>query len=107
MEPAKELRMHDKIGIIRAKITPQSVAFYNKLDNTYFEGDFEYFSKLLGTALDFEKVQNIILGEALFNLKDETYNVSVHEGKYVLQPKNQRELFEIFFLVNPSSCRYL
>ncbi|SEP80761.1 protein of unknown function [Hyunsoonleella jejuensis] len=102
MEKDKVLWMSATFGIIRAKITPQSVAFYNKLDNTYFEGDFKYFSKLLGTALDFEKVQNIILGEALFNLKDETYNVSVYEGKYVLQPKNQRELFEIFFLVNPS-----
>lgn len=102
MEKDKVLWMSATFGIIRAKITPESVAFYNKLDNTYFEGDFEYFSQLLGTELDFEKVQNIILGEALFNLKDETYSVSVHEGKYLLHPKKQQELFEIFFLVNPS-----
>jgi hypothetical protein len=102
MEKDKVLWMSATFGIIRAKITPESVAFYNKLDNTYFEGDFQYFSKLLGTELDFNKVQNIILGEALFNLKDETYNVSVHQGNYVLQPQNQRELFEIFFLLNPS-----
>ncbi len=102
MKKDEVLWMSATFGVIRAKITPESVAFYNKLDNTYFEGDFEYFSKLLGTKLDFEKVQNIILGEALFNLKDETYKVSVHEGSYVLQPKKQRELFEIFFLLNPS-----
>lgn len=102
MEKDKVLWMSATFGVIRAKITPQSVAFYNKLDHTYFEGDFEYFSQLLGTELDFGKVQNIILGEALFNLKDENYTVSVHDGKYLLQPKNQKELFEIFFLVNPS-----
>ncbi len=102
MEKDKVLWMSATFGVIRAKITPESVAFYNKLDNTYFEGDFQYFSQLLGTDLDFEKVQNIILGEALFNLKDENYNVSLHEGNYLLQPKQQRELFEIFFLVNPS-----
>lgn len=102
MKKDEVLWLSATFGIIRAKITPTSVAFYNKLDNTYFEGDFKYFSKLLGTELDFQKIQNIILGEALYNLKDDSYKVSVHEGSYVLQPKNQRELFEIFFLLNPS-----
>ncbi|MEW4922424.1 DUF4292 domain-containing protein [Algibacter sp. 2305UL17-15] len=102
MQKDEVLWMSATFGVIRAKITPKTVAFYNKLDNTYFEGDFEYFSKLLGTDLNFERVQNIILGEALFNLKDESYKVSVHEGSYLLQPKNQRTLFEIFFLLNPS-----
>lgn len=89
-------------GIIRAKITPEKVSFYNKLDKTYFEGNFEYFSKLLGTNLDYTKIQNLLLGEALFNLKDEAYKISIHEKNYALQPKKQRDLFEIFFLLNPS-----
>lgn len=89
-------------SVIRAKVTPESVAFYNKLDNTYFEGDYKYLSDLLGTELDFQKVQNLLLGEALFNLKDESYKLSMHENEYVLQPKKQRDLFEIFFLLNPS-----
>lgn len=102
IEKDKILWMNAPFSVIRAKITPESVAFYNKLDKTYFEGDFEYFSKLLGTTLNFEQVQNILLGEALFNLKDETYKVSVNEGKYVLQPKKQRQLFELFFLLDPA-----
>ena len=102
MEKDEVLWLSAPFSVIRAKITPKSVAFYNKLDKTYFEGDFEYFSKLLGTELDFKKVQNIILGEALFNLKDESYKLSINEGSYVLQPKKQRELFEIFFLLNPT-----
>lgn len=89
-------------SLIRAKVTPKNVAFYNKLDNTYFEGDYKYLSDLLGTELDFQKVQNLLLGEAIFNLKNESYNLSLHENEYVLQPKKQRELFEIFFLINPS-----
>lgn len=89
-------------SVIRAKVTPEKVSFYNKLDNTYFDGDFEYLSELLGTELDFEKVQNLLLGETLFNLKDAPYKSSVNEGVYVLEPKKQRELFEIFFLLDPS-----
>ncbi|WOD45083.1 DUF4292 domain-containing protein [Hwangdonia lutea] len=89
-------------SVIRAKATPEKVSFYNKLDNTYFEGDYNYLSDLLGTELDFKKVQNLLFGEALFNLKSDAYKSSVDNGVYVVQPKKQRELFEIFFLLDPS-----
>jgi len=90
------------ISLIKVLITPNKVSFYNKLNNTYFDGDFSYLSDLLGTELDFQKMQNLLLGEALFNLKEDTYKISIHEDSYVLQPEKQRELFEIFFLLNPS-----
>lgn len=89
-------------SVIRAKVTPEKVSFYNKLDNTFFEGDYDYLSDLLGTELDFQKVQNLLLGETLFDLKDDTYSSGVNDNLYVLQPKKQRELFEIFFLLDPS-----
>jgi hypothetical protein len=88
-------------SVVKALITPEKVSFYNKLDNTYFEGDYKYLSDLLGTELDFQKVQNLLLGEAVFNLNTNTYDVSVNEEAYIVQPKNQRELFEIFFLIDP------
>lgn len=89
-------------SIIRALVTPEKVSFYNKLDNTYFEGDFSYLSGLLGTELDFQKVQNLLLGEVLYNLNEEPYKATVLDSSYVLQPKKQRELFEIFFILHPS-----
>lgn len=96
------LLMSTPISVIKVLVTPEKVSFYNKLDNTYFEGDYAYLSKLLGTQLDFQKVQNLLLGEALFRLKDDTYKVSTDNKSYILQPKNQRDLFEIFFLLSPS-----
>ena len=88
-------------SLVKALVTPDKVSFYNKIDNTYFEGDYKYLSDLLGTELDFQKVQNLLLGEAIFDLNASTYDVSVNENAYVLQPKKQRELFEIFFLLDP------
>jgi hypothetical protein len=102
IEKDKTIWLSATLGIVRAIITPSKVSFYNKLDNTYFDGDFSLISDLLGTKLDFEKVQNILLGNALYNLKDEDYNTDIHEGSYVLSPKNQSELFEIFYLFNPA-----
>ena len=89
-------------SIVKALVTPERVRFYNKLDRTYFDGDYKYLSDLLGTELDFQKVQNLLLGEAIYNLKDDTYKGSVDDGAYILEPKKQRELFEIFFLFDPS-----
>lgn len=103
MEKDKQiLLMSTPISVVKALITPQKVSFYNKLDNTYFDGDFSYLSDLLGTELDFQKVQNLLLGEALYGLKNEPVTVSVNEKGYVVQPKNQNPLFELFYLINPS-----
>ncbi|WP_238568359.1 DUF4292 domain-containing protein [Algibacter lectus] len=96
------LWMNAPFSVIRAMITPEKVGFYNKLDNTYFEGDFSYLSKLLGTELDFKKVQNLLLGDAIFDLKNGSYTASVNDDTYILQPKKQQLLFEIFFLIDPS-----
>jgi hypothetical protein len=91
-----------KLGIVKAIITPERVAFYNKLDGTYFDGDFSYLSDLVGTDLDFNKVQNILLGEPILTLDSKTYNSSVADNSYILNPKQQLQLYEIFFLINPS-----
>lgn len=94
--------INSAFSVIRAMITPEKVSFYNKLDNTYFDGNYKYLSDLLGTELDFEKVQNLLLGETLFSLTDDDYNASVIDDLYVLQPKHQLQIFEIFYILSPT-----
>ncbi len=96
------LLMSTPISVVKALITPEKVSFYNKLDGTYFEGDFKYLSDLLGTELDFEKVQNLLIGEALYNLNDGNYKASVLDETYLLQPKNQSPIFELFLIMDPA-----
>ncbi|MBT8268024.1 MAG: DUF4292 domain-containing protein [Bacteroidia bacterium] len=102
MEKDKVIWLSATLGIVRVKITPEKVSYYNKLDNTYFDGDFTLISDFLGTDLNFNNVQNILLGEALFNLDSRPYDSDIHENSYVLYPKDQNNLYEIFFLLNPS-----
>ena len=102
MEKDKVIWLSATLGIVRVKITPEKVSYYNKLDNTYFDGDFTLISDFLGTELNFDNVQNLLLGEALFNLDSRTYDSDVHENSYVLFPSDQNSLYEIFFLLNPS-----
>ena len=47
------------LGITMAKalITPTAVSYYEKINGSYFEGDFSGLSQWLGTDLDFNKIQ--------------------------------------------------
>lgn len=101
MEKDKVIWLSAPLGAARAMITPEKVSYYNKLENEYFDGDYSLLSELLGIELDFDKVQNLLLGEMIFDLTDETYLVSNNEISYVLQPQNQKSIFEIFYLLNP------
>lgn len=58
------------IGIPMAKaiITPTRVSYYEKTNNTYFDGDYSLLSNWLGMDLDFQKVQNLFLGKSLEKL---------------------------------------
>lgn len=75
------------LGITMAKalITPTSVQYYDKLGNKYFEGDYAGLSKWLGTDLDFQKVQNLLIGKAIDDLHKGKYVVSIMEKLYKLQ----------------------
>ena len=59
-------------------------------------------SDFVGVDLDYMKVQNILLGQAIYSLKDNPYNVSVSGNSYALNPKDQNALLELFYLINPS-----
>lgn len=101
MEKDKAIWLSAPLGIVKAYITPDRVSFYNKLDNEYFDGDFSYLSGLLGTDLDFEKVQNLLLGDALFDLRDEKYAMDIANNYYRLKPKSSGDLFKTLFQIEP------
>ncbi len=102
MEKGKVIWLNGPLSVARVKITPNKVSFYDKLNNQYFDGDFRLLSDLLGTELDFDKVQNLLIGEAIYDLNKGSYKASTHEHSYVIQPEEQLALFEIFFLLNPN-----
>ncbi|RZN84546.1 MAG: DUF4292 domain-containing protein [Winogradskyella sp.] len=90
------------LGLARMMITPKKVQFYNKTDNTYFDGDYALLSDFVGFELDFLKVQNILMGQAIYDLKIQAHEVDIQDNSYVLQPKKQDVLLELFYLMNAS-----
>ena len=90
------------LSVARVKITPSSVQYYEKLKKTYFDGDFSLISDMLGTEMSFQQIQNLLVGEAIFNLNDEKYKSELNLHAYQLTPKQQSNLFSILYWVNPT-----
>ncbi|MFL9830019.1 DUF4292 domain-containing protein [Flavobacterium sp. ARAG 55.4] len=72
------------ITMAKASITPTSVSYYEKIKGTYFEGDFTALSQWLGTDLDYNKIQNMLTGEALDDLNKGKYTKILLDNLYRL-----------------------
>lgn len=90
------------LGITMAKglITPKEVKYYEKINGTYFEGDFSSLSRWLGTDLDFYKIQNMLIGEALDDLKKGKYNTAEEGSSYSLSTDPKEQFQKTFFIDN-------
>lgn len=88
------------LGITMAKalITPTAVSYYEKINGTYYEGDFTSLSKWLGTELDYSKVQNLLVGEALDDLRKGKYTQTIVENLIRLEDEKNNNLKKAFFL---------
>ena len=86
------------IPMAKALITPTKVSYYEKINNTYFEGDFSLLSNWLGTDLDFNKVQNLFLGKAIDDLTKDKWISEINEKLYKLTlPKDTDVKKEFYF----------
>lgn len=83
--------------VAKALITPNKVSYYEKINGTYFEGDFSLLSNWLGTDLDFNKVQNLLTGTALDDLTASKYLSQVENEMYQLTEKTQTNTVKSFY----------
>ena len=93
-----------KLGFPVAKlmITRDEVQFYEKVTKTSFQGDFKLISSWMGTEFDFDKVQNLFLGEPLLDLQEERWQAKIENDKYKLLSKKGNREFEFYLKVDPN-----
>ena len=61
MERGKTIWVNAFLNMVRLKITPEKVQMYNKLDRTFFDGDYEIINDFLGIKLNFSNLENALL----------------------------------------------
>lgn len=95
------------LGITLAKvlITPDSVSYYETIGKTYFEGDFALLGEWLGTPINFQQAQNLLLGQSIFNLEASKYSSEIFQHKFKIQPKRQPQNFIHSLFLNPENFK--
>ena len=89
------------LGLVRAKITNKQVQFYNKIDKTYYVGDYTFFSKYLGVEVNYDMLQALILGDFMKDANLSKMELSFTNKAYTLKTKNANFL-ELIYLLNPT-----
>lgn len=90
--------------VAKAYITPSRVSYYEKVSQTYFDGDFSLLSDLLGTPLDFQKLQNLLIGQAIYDLRKEEFQFSQTAKGFQFMPLEEG-LIKKMFLLNPKTFK--
>lgn len=87
--------------VAKAIITPERVSYYVKINKTYFDGDFSKINTLLGAELDFTMLQNLLLGDAIFDMNAKNYNSKVDQEAHLLIPKQAHTIAAILLWIHP------
>lgn len=93
------------LGVVKVLITPNRVSYYNKLQNEYFDGDFTYIRNLLGSEIDFSNLQNLLLGQAVHDLRGQKYHLSVDGEVYELKPEANPWIYKLLYEIEPRNFR--
>jgi len=93
------------IPLAKALITKDRVSYYEKIGKTFFDGDYSLVSKWIGTDLDFEKLQNLLIGQTIYDLREDKYVLTESSQGYQLVPSNEMELIKKLFLLDPKSYK--
>jgi hypothetical protein len=80
------------IEAIRMMISQDSVKMINRLDNTYFLGDYEYVNRFLNTNIDFDLLQAFLLGNDLQFYEDGKFSAAIDQGEYKLSTAERAKL---------------
>lgn len=83
--------------VAKALITPTKVSYYEKINSTYFEGDFSMLSNWLGTDLDFKKVQNLFLGKSIDDLTKGKWVSEINEKLFKLSKPSDTAITKEFY----------
>ncbi len=78
------------IEIARVLLTPDSVKIVNRIDNTYFIGDYRFIHGFLNTYLDFHMLQALLVGNDFSHFPYENFTLSNDKDKLLLQSNDRR-----------------
>ncbi len=78
------------IEVARAMITPDTVKFINRLENTYFVGDMGFINRMLNTDLDFFMLQSLLVGSDFEHFTSDNFQLRQDRGMLLLHAPDRK-----------------
>lgn len=80
------------IEAFRLLFTPDSVKMINKLNNSYFLGDYTMINTMFSTPFDFDMLQSLITGNDFSYYENDIFKAGIDGGLYKLTTIGRRKL---------------
>jgi len=80
------------IEAIRFILTPDSIKYINRINNTYFLRDFAYINQLLNKTLDYDMAQSFLLGNDFSLYETNKFKASIDNQLYKLNTTDRRKI---------------
>jgi hypothetical protein len=80
------------IEVVRLMISQDSIKFINRMNNTYFIGDYEYLNRFLNTNIDYDILQAFLIGRDLSFYENDRFRASVDDKYYRLSTTDRHKL---------------
>jgi hypothetical protein len=80
------------IEVFRMMLTQDSVKFINRMNNTFFAGDYNYVNHYLNTNIDFDILQSFLTGNDLSFYENGKFRAGIDNGIYKLMTAERMKL---------------
>jgi hypothetical protein len=80
------------IEVFRMMLTQDSVKFINRMNNTFFKGDYNYVNQYLNTNIDFDILQSFLTGNDLSFYENGKFRAGLDNNSYKLATADRTKL---------------
>lgn len=108
-----QLRMQDQksiwmsatmlVPIAKLLLKPDEVAFYEKFQKRYFQGDYKFINSLFNTQFGYKDIQNLLLGNPILDLNKGRWNQISNPDYYLLMPEMGKNNLRPVFFFDPET----
>ncbi|MBZ0243468.1 MAG: DUF4292 domain-containing protein [Bacteroidales bacterium] len=72
------------IEVARLMISQDSIWFINRIDKTYFKGDYDFVNSFFQTTIDFDILQALLVGNDMLYYEDDNFRAAIDAMEYRL-----------------------
>lgn len=72
------------IEVARLMISQDSIWFINRIDKTYFKGDYDFINSFFQTTIDFDILQALLVGNDMLYYEDDNFRAAIDAMEYRL-----------------------